>query len=90
MEGDTPTFLYLIRNGLGVPDQPDWGSWGGRYRPIEEGGVQFANAFDRVTSVVDGQKYTSNHATIWRWREAFQNDFASRVQYAHSYQFRRV
>jgi hypothetical protein len=31
MEGDTPSFLYLINNGLGDPERPDWGSWGGRY-----------------------------------------------------------
>ncbi|WP_428334757.1 nucleoside hydrolase-like domain-containing protein [Novosphingobium sp.] len=31
MEGDTPSFLALIPNGLNVPERPDWGGWGGRY-----------------------------------------------------------
>lgn len=31
MEGDTPSFLSLIPNGLGDPEHPDWGGWGGRY-----------------------------------------------------------
>jgi hypothetical protein len=31
MEGDTPSFLSLIPNGLSVPEHPDWGGWGGRY-----------------------------------------------------------
>lgn len=31
MEGDTPSFLGLIPNGLNVPEHPDWGGWGGRY-----------------------------------------------------------
>lgn len=31
MEGDTPTFLYLIPNGLNEPERPDFGGWGGRY-----------------------------------------------------------
>jgi hypothetical protein len=31
MEGDTPSFLYLLNNGLNAPDHPDWGGWGGRY-----------------------------------------------------------
>jgi hypothetical protein len=31
MEGDSPAFLYLIRNGLNEPEHPDFGSWGGRY-----------------------------------------------------------
>jgi hypothetical protein len=31
MEGDTPSYLMLIQNGLNEPGHPDWGSWGGRY-----------------------------------------------------------
>lgn len=31
MEGDTPSFLLLIQNGLGYRDRIYWGSWGGRY-----------------------------------------------------------
>lgn len=31
MEGDTPSFLNLIANGLNNPEHPDWGGWGGRY-----------------------------------------------------------
>lgn len=31
VEGDTPSYLALIPNGLSVPDHPEWGGWGGRY-----------------------------------------------------------
>ena len=31
MEGDTPSWLALINNGLNAPEHPDWGGWGGRY-----------------------------------------------------------
>jgi len=31
MEGDTPSWLSLIPNGLTDPEHPDWGGWGGRY-----------------------------------------------------------
>jgi hypothetical protein len=31
MEGDTPSWLSLIPNGLNSPEHPDWGGWGGRY-----------------------------------------------------------
>ncbi len=31
MEGDTPSWLNLIPNGLSDPEHPDWGGWGGRY-----------------------------------------------------------
>lgn len=39
MEGDTPTFLGLIPNGLNDLEYPSWGGWGGRYElkipPVE-------------------------------------------------------
>jgi len=91
MEGDTPSFLYLINNGLGCSEHPNYGSWGGRYeyytpktelyffepetRPL------WTNAVDEVYSETDQQNHTGNHATIWRWREAFQNDFAARMDW---------
>ncbi|MFB6342186.1 nucleoside hydrolase-like domain-containing protein [Saccharicrinis sp. FJH62] len=30
-EGDTPSFLYNISNGLRCMESPGWGGWGGRY-----------------------------------------------------------
>ena len=29
----------------------------------------------------DGEWHTTNHATIWRWRSAYQNDFAARMDW---------
>ncbi|KAJ6071899.1 hypothetical protein N7499_009913 [Penicillium canescens] len=90
-EGDTPTFLYLIQNGLGVAERPEFGSWGGRYVATHGGasgsgsGVNghFSDTADEVVGL-DGRSYKSNHATIWRWREAFQVDFAARMQWSLS------
>ena len=90
MEGDTPSFLGLIDNGLNAYRRPDWGGWGGRYvyrQPYGEthtiwtqGGDEFARVTSQDTVVgVDGAKHLSDQATIWRWREAFQNDFAARM-----------
>jgi hypothetical protein len=31
MEGDTPSWLSLIPNGLNEAEHPEWGGWGGRY-----------------------------------------------------------
>ena len=31
MEGDTPSWLGLVPNGLNDMEHPDWGGWGGRY-----------------------------------------------------------
>jgi hypothetical protein len=90
MEGDTPSFLGLIDNGLNAYRRPDWGGWGGRYvyrqpygetHPIwTQGGDEFARVTAQDTVVnADGREYVSDQATIWRWREAFQNDFAARM-----------
>ena len=90
MEGDTPSFLNLLDNGLDAYRRPDWGGWGGRYLFLEPYGeshafwTQGGDAFGRVTSQdtvlgVDHQNHTSDQATIWRWRPAFQNDFAARI-----------
>lgn len=90
MEGDTPSFLCLIDNGLNTPERPDWGGWGGRYELYQprterwylepETRPLWADAKDEVFGV-DSCWHTSNQATIWRWREAFQNDFAARMDW---------
>ncbi|TPX10055.1 uncharacterized protein E0L32_001252 [Thyridium curvatum] len=82
VEGDTPTFLYLIPNGLGSSEHPEWGSWGGRYIPTDRGlaARHYGDATDKAVGK-DGRFYSSNYATIWRWREAYQHDFAGRIQW---------
>jgi hypothetical protein len=92
-EGDTPSFLGLIDNGLASPMSPTYGGWGGRYvwrqfygetRPFwTQGGDAFPgrdNSRDTVAGA-DGGTYTSDQATIWRWRRAFQHDFAARMDW---------
>ena len=84
MEGDTPAFLNLIDNGLAGAARPDWGGWGGRYelaRPEGETRAIWTDAEDTVLAS-DGHTYTSNKATIWRWREAYQADFAARMDWS--------
>jgi hypothetical protein len=110
MEGDTPSWLALIPNGLGDPEHPEWGGWGGRYelyrpdvpvtdpktfllgepveaetRPIwtnaaDEAVLPVAGEFGRATKAGDKQAADAR-ATIWRWRNDFQNDFAARIEW---------
>lgn len=90
MEGDTPSFLNLIGNGLSDPEHPNWGGWGGRYelytprlRPwhlMAETRPIWTDADDEVFGI-DGRWHDDNHATLWRWREAYQNDFAARMDW---------
>ncbi len=86
MEGDTPSFLGLIRNGLGWAISPDYGGWGGRYALYQPYGetrkIWTNNQFSRDTVTADnGKTECTDPATIWRWREHFQYDFATRMDW---------
>lgn len=80
LEGDSPSLLYMIPNGLSDPEHPEWGSWGGRYGPVAYGEGHFADSVDTLVDS-DGRTIMGSHVTIWRWREAFQRDFAARMQW---------
>lgn len=81
-EGDTPTFLSIIQNGLTDPLRPEWGGWGGRYLLTDptRASLHYSDAADAVVGK-DGKTHIGSQATIWRWREAYQGDFAARVQW---------
>lgn len=93
-EGDTPSFLGLIDNGLASAMSPAFGGWGGRYvwrqpsgesRPLwTQGGDAYPGNDDSRDTVtgLGGLVVTSDQATIWRWREAFQHDFAARMAWS--------
>lgn len=110
LEGDTPAWLGLIKNGLNSPEHPNWGGWGGRYElyipqrkntdpngfnggiPIEqETRPIWTNAVDTYTPWVAadygratkrGEKsFTDYRASLWRWRDDFQADFAARMDW---------
>ena len=72
-EGDTPSWLYFLPTGLGDPEHPEWGGWGGRFRLVR--GHYYNDAADRVGGVIEPR------ATVWRWREAFQNAFRARMEW---------
>jgi hypothetical protein len=90
MEGDTPSFLLLINNGLNDAEHPDYGSWGGRYEfytPrtrkwfLEPETRPFWTDTEDEVLGIDGKLHNTNKATIWRWRQAYQNDFAARMDW---------
>jgi hypothetical protein len=98
-EGDTPSFLYLMPNGLSDPEHVHYGSWGGRFEPERKKNVRSGTGNgtvdDEISShddyhlfsdAVDSWTYqdktvTSEYATVFRWREHFQNDFAARMDW---------
>ena len=90
-EGDTPTFLSIIQNGLTDPLCPEWGGWGGRYLLTDptRASLHYSDAADAVIGK-DGKTHIGSQATIWRWREAYQGDFAARIQWTMNREFSAV
>ena len=95
MEGDTPSFLGLIQNGLSWYKTPAWGGWGGRYELYQSYGevakiwTSSVHSQDEVT-LPDGRKDASNQATIWRFRKAYQHDFAARMDWNVADDFKKA
>ncbi|MEJ2615432.1 MAG: DUF1593 domain-containing protein [Ignavibacteriaceae bacterium] len=58
MEGDTPSWLNLIPNGLNYPEHPDWGGWGGRYE-------LYKPAFDSLKRGSSGVPIVPEPRAIW-------------------------
>jgi len=73
-EGDTPSFFYVLPNGLSDPEHPEWGNWGGRFRPSG-----FAHEFIPAEDLLDGKPDLLY--SIHRWRTAYQNAFQARMDW---------
>lgn len=81
VEGDTPSFLYLLPNGLGVSEHPNWGSWGGRYDRWSDYAGLWTDTSDTIKNN-QGSVEQGNAVTVRRWRNAFQADFAARMDWS--------
>ena len=73
-EGDTPSFFYVLPDGLSDPEHPEWGNWGGRFRRSGRGN-EYVPAEDQMGRRPD-MLYT-----ISRWRPAYQNAFEARMDW---------
>lgn len=73
-EGDTPSFFYVLPNGLSDPEHPEWGNWGGRFEKSGRGN-EFVSAKDFRDGVPDVLY------PIHRWRAAYQNTFEARMDW---------
>lgn len=78
-EGDTPSFLYLMTNGLNAPDHPDWGNWSGRFQKDPERANFWVEAIDSVADYKTDPD--PRMAALYRWRPAWQADFAARMDW---------
>ena len=73
-EGDTPSFFYVLPDGLSDPEHPEWGNWGGRFRRSGRGN-EYVPAEDLRNDRPDVLY------TIHRWRQAYQNAFEARMDW---------
>ncbi|MGA0559698.1 nucleoside hydrolase-like domain-containing protein [Larkinella sp. VNQ87] len=76
-EGDTPSFLSLIPNGLPIPEKPELGGWSGFFRRNETG--FFQDQADSTAAVATDP--TPYMAAVYRWRADWQADFEARLQW---------
>lgn len=87
-EGDSPSFMYLINNGLNNPEDVASGGWGGRFNREKTEGVRGMDWVKRNN--LDESKHDSywmytnptGEATIRPWKEHIKNDFATRVKWS--------
>ncbi|MHC4177762.1 MAG: DUF1593 domain-containing protein, partial [Planctomycetota bacterium] len=73
-EGDTPSFFYVLPIGLSDPEHPEWGNWGGRFRPSG-----YATEFIPAEDIMQGAR--DPLYSIHRWRTAYQNAFEARMDW---------
>lgn len=73
-EGDSPSFMGLIGNGLNASEHPDWGGWGGRFRQLSS--QLYIDAPDFMEGTLN-----ERHG-VARWRTAYQSDFMARAKWA--------
>ena len=78
-EGDTPSFLYLLTNGLNSPEHPEWGNWGGRFVEDESQKDLWLDATDSIGNYKSDMD--PRMAAVYRWRPAWQADFAARLDW---------
>jgi len=78
VEGDTPSFLYILPNGLNDPENPAAGSWGGYFN--------FSITRDSITSAYTNYREMKATTISRKYEEYFYpaifNNFAARMDWA--------
>lgn len=74
-EGDTPSFLGLVANGLSFPDDPRADDWSGRYEQAE------GQLWDDLDRIQDRRKAIRGIDSIAKWRPHFNADFQARMDW---------
>ncbi|MBN1763867.1 MAG: DUF1593 domain-containing protein [Sedimentisphaerales bacterium] len=70
-EGDSITFLYLMPVGFFNQSNPGYGCWGGRYKNQHNSSTYWEDDWD-------DEEFAKS---VWRWIDAYQNDYAARADW---------
>ncbi len=87
-EGDTPCFMHVYPNGLNDPEQIDQGGWGGRFSFTKKANLRGMSQVAKISDETQYDPYymytnTSEGASaISRWKPAYDNDFAARMDWS--------
>jgi hypothetical protein len=80
VEGDTPSFLYVMPNGLNDPEHPGFGGWGGYF--------EWGAGPDEKTQAYVNQPGTPAGSISRKYEKRFYpaifNDFAARMKWAEN------
>lgn len=88
IEGDSPSFMYCLNNGLNVPEHPDYGGWGGRFDTTRVANIRGMDWVKK--NGLDEPQYDPYYMmpsapegvnAILRWKDDIYNDFAARMQW---------
>ena len=93
-EGDSPSFLYCIDNGLNMPEHIDYGGWGGRFSTVKKENIE---SMDWVKKChLDEMQYApylmhgsteEGFRALTRWAEDIHNDFKARMLWTVTHDF---
>lgn len=88
-EGDTPSWLSLINNGLQQHVDYTLGGWGGR-AVYQDGTGAKGWMIDGIEDPDDKNPATRSSRAWWRWIPAAQNDYAARMDWAVADDFKKA
>lgn len=88
-EGDTPAFMHVYPTGLNDPDQIDQGGWGGRFSFQKQKGIRSMSEVPKIKKDAESMYdpylmygNTSDKNGIKRWSKGYNNDFAARMDWS--------
>ncbi|MDT0686461.1 nucleoside hydrolase-like domain-containing protein [Autumnicola psychrophila] len=86
-EGDTPAFMHVYPTGLNDPEQIEQGGWGGRFSFAKKEGIRSMSCVEEENETKYDPYYMYGNTSegseaIKRWSEAYNNDFAARMDWS--------